>query len=150
MMGMYSSITGGSGVELAESITSTSDGGTIILGYSTSNDGDVSGNHGASDLIMVKLYPFDIKVKDYSKDFEEFYLNYDISKREVFATYNSTTSSIVVFDFFDITGRKIYSKKFQVNPGNNRITFPLNNNGVYFGNLMVNNHLFSKKLIVHN
>jgi hypothetical protein len=46
---------GGSGGEEGHSIQQTSDGGYIVAGLSTSNDGDVSGGHGASDFWVVKL-----------------------------------------------------------------------------------------------
>jgi gliding motility-associated-like protein len=50
---------GGSGFEEALSIQLTTDGGFIVAGYTSSNDGDVSGNHQAlgqfSDFWVVKL-----------------------------------------------------------------------------------------------
>jgi hypothetical protein len=46
---------GGSGDDGANSIQPTSDSGYIVAGYSTSNDGDVSGNHGSYDRWLVKL-----------------------------------------------------------------------------------------------
>ncbi len=46
---------GGSNVDYATSIAQTSEGGYIVAGYSFSNDGDVSGNHGQSDYWVVKL-----------------------------------------------------------------------------------------------
>jgi len=46
---------GGFGLDVANSIQLTADGGVIIAGYSFSNDGDVSGNHGESDYWIVKL-----------------------------------------------------------------------------------------------
>ena len=46
---------GGSGSDKAKSIQQTSDGGYIVAGYSDSNDGDVTGNHGAEDFWVVKL-----------------------------------------------------------------------------------------------
>jgi hypothetical protein len=46
---------GGTGVDVAYSIQQTGDGGYIVAGYSTSNDGDVTGNHGGSDFWVVKL-----------------------------------------------------------------------------------------------
>jgi len=39
------------------SIKETSDGGYIVTGFSYSNDGDVSGNHGDADYWIVKLNP---------------------------------------------------------------------------------------------
>ncbi len=46
---------GGSGVDEAYSIQQTSDGGYIVAGRTSSNDGDVSGNHGGNDAWIVKL-----------------------------------------------------------------------------------------------
>jgi uncharacterized repeat protein (TIGR02543 family) len=46
---------GGSGFDSARSIQQTSDGGYIVAGSSTSNNGDVNGNHGANDFWAVKL-----------------------------------------------------------------------------------------------
>ncbi|MDR2352367.1 MAG: T9SS C-terminal target domain-containing protein [Deltaproteobacteria bacterium] len=48
---------GGSAKDSAESIQITSDGGYIIAGVSSSNDGDVTGNHGDDDYWIVKLDP---------------------------------------------------------------------------------------------
>ena len=46
---------GGSSSESANSIEQTSDGGYIVSGYSNSNDGNVTGNHGSQDSWVVKL-----------------------------------------------------------------------------------------------
>ncbi len=46
---------GGSQAEVAHDILQTSDGGYLIAGSTQSNEGDVSGNHGASDAWIVKL-----------------------------------------------------------------------------------------------
>ncbi len=48
---------GGSDLEEAHSIQQTSDGGFIVVGGSYSNDGDVTGNHGAVDVWIVKIAP---------------------------------------------------------------------------------------------
>ncbi len=46
---------GGSGTEVASSVQQTADGGYIVAGESSSDDGDVSGNHGNYDYWVVKL-----------------------------------------------------------------------------------------------
>ncbi len=47
---------GGSGDEMLYSITQTTDGGYIATGWTSSNDGDVSGNHGGDhDIWVIKL-----------------------------------------------------------------------------------------------
>ncbi len=46
---------GGNGTDISTSIQQTSDGGYIVAGYTFSNNGDVSGNHGSYDYWIVKL-----------------------------------------------------------------------------------------------
>ena len=46
---------GGSSMDVAYSVQQTFDGGYIVAGQSFSTDGDVTGNHGAYDIWIVKL-----------------------------------------------------------------------------------------------
>jgi hypothetical protein len=46
---------GGSASDIATCVSQTSDSGYIVAGASSSNDGDVSGNHGGGDFWVVKL-----------------------------------------------------------------------------------------------
>ncbi len=46
---------GGTAADEAKSVTPTSDGGYIVGGTTSSNDGDVTGNHGGKDCWLVKL-----------------------------------------------------------------------------------------------
>ncbi len=46
---------GGSGNDEAHSIQQTTEGGYIVAGFTESNDGDVTGNHGNTDYWIVKL-----------------------------------------------------------------------------------------------
>src|SRR6266542_835053 len=46
---------GGSNEDYAYSVQQTADGGYIVAGYSSSNDGDVTNNHGSVDYWVVKL-----------------------------------------------------------------------------------------------
>lgn len=46
---------GGHGNDFLSDIQQTADGGYIVGGLSTSNDGDVSGNHGSDNIWLVKL-----------------------------------------------------------------------------------------------
>lgn len=52
---VWQKVLGGSATDVAQSIALTSDGGSIVAGYSHSTNGDVSGNHGISDVWVVKL-----------------------------------------------------------------------------------------------
>lgn len=51
----WQKILGGKGGNIAQSIKETIDGGFIVAGYSCSNGGDVTGNHGSYDAWIVKL-----------------------------------------------------------------------------------------------
>ena len=46
---------GGSGWDEANAIQQTTDGGYVVAGFSSSIDGDVTGNHGSADYWVVKL-----------------------------------------------------------------------------------------------
>lgn len=46
---------GGSGIEVSYDITATADGAFVVVGNTFSSDGDVSRNHGESDIWMIKI-----------------------------------------------------------------------------------------------
>lgn len=46
---------GGTGYDQAQCIVALADGGCVVAGYTNSNDGDVTGNHGDNDYFIVKL-----------------------------------------------------------------------------------------------
>ena len=46
---------GGSATDTTRSLALTQDGGCVLLGITTSNNGDVSGNHGGNDFFVSKL-----------------------------------------------------------------------------------------------
>lgn len=45
---------GGTALDIAYGLVQSADGGFVITGYTESNDGDVSGNHGGADVFVVK------------------------------------------------------------------------------------------------
>jgi hypothetical protein len=51
----WSKLYGGSTSDYFTSLIATKDGGYIASGYTLSNDGDVSGNHGGTDALIVKI-----------------------------------------------------------------------------------------------
>jgi hypothetical protein len=51
----WDSRLGGSNIDEAWEVLQTTDGGYVVTGYSYSNDGDVTGNHGMEDVWVVKL-----------------------------------------------------------------------------------------------
>lgn len=51
----WSKTFGGSSNDVAYYLTQANDGGYGVVGFTTSNDGDVSGNHGGADYWLIKL-----------------------------------------------------------------------------------------------
>ncbi|THU37050.1 T9SS C-terminal target domain-containing protein [Niastella caeni] len=51
----WQKVLGGSGEDRANSIVALADGGCVVAGYTTSTDGEVTGNHGRSDYWIIKL-----------------------------------------------------------------------------------------------
>ena len=47
---------GGSNEDWATDVKQTTDGGYVIAGYTVSNDGDVSNNHGSDDFLDFKSW----------------------------------------------------------------------------------------------
>jgi len=52
---LWQKALGGSNTDVATGIAPTSDGGCVVAGYTTSTDGDVTGNHGFVDFWVVRL-----------------------------------------------------------------------------------------------
>ncbi|GAB6286767.1 MAG: hypothetical protein STSR0009_29700 [Methanoregula sp.] len=52
---LWQKCLGGTGNDYAHSIQQTADGGFIVAGYTNSNNGNVTGNHGSIDYWVVKL-----------------------------------------------------------------------------------------------
>jgi len=52
---LWGKCLGGSSSDIAKCVQSTTDGGYIVVGNSSSTNGDVTGNHGSSDYWVVKL-----------------------------------------------------------------------------------------------
>lgn len=51
----WSKSFGGTGIDYANCIQQTNDGGFIIAGFTMSNDGDITNNHGAGDAWIIKI-----------------------------------------------------------------------------------------------
>ncbi len=52
---LFSKILGGTELDVLKDIRQTRDGGYIVIGTTSSNDGNVIGNHGSEDVWVVKL-----------------------------------------------------------------------------------------------
>jgi hypothetical protein len=57
---------GGTGVDAARTLLPTADGGFLLGGTTSSNDGDVTGNHGYFDIWLIKSAPEGIGINELS------------------------------------------------------------------------------------
>jgi gliding motility-associated-like protein len=70
---------GGSAVDLFSAVVKTADGSFIFSGQSASVNGDISGNHGATDIILFRLKFLETKMIDTSSCGQFFYQGYFIT-----------------------------------------------------------------------
>ncbi|MGZ4035404.1 MAG: T9SS type A sorting domain-containing protein [Bacteroidia bacterium] len=114
---------GGTGVDIGYSIEETTDGGYIVAGYSESNDGDVSGNHGNGDCWIVKISQNSLGI------------NEKPSQNSVFVSQNSDVFNFSglkensTIEIYDISGKLI----LQVVSENSNYNIDMSNDskGVY-------------------
>ncbi|BFO65059.1 lipoprotein [Chryseobacterium sp. KCF3-3] len=99
---------GGTGNENAETIRKTVDGGFIIIGYSSSTNGDVSENHGNIDGWIVKLSPEQLGISE-SQKMNQPNLYPNPAKDFFYADNLPQESNIHITD---MSGRKIFSQKY--------------------------------------
>lgn len=99
---------GGTDDENAISIRKTMDGGYIIIGYSSSNNGDVSGNHGNNDGWIVKLGPEQLGISE-SQQITQPNLYPNPAKDFFYADHLPKETEI---NITDMSGRKIFTQKY--------------------------------------
>ena len=94
---------GGSDEDESYSIYQTDDKGYIVAGFTMSNDGDVSGNHGYFDFWIVKLGPDPAGVSNTSQT-ESFSLYPNPAQNEIFLQSNKGIRSVLMTD---LSGKKV-------------------------------------------
>ncbi|MBK7752683.1 MAG: T9SS type A sorting domain-containing protein [Flavobacteriales bacterium] len=95
---------GGTLGELYTSGQQTSDLGYIAAGYTTSNDGDVSGNHGSSDMWVTKLGPDEVDIAEVNP------LRYSVAPNPVASLLTITCDQqarLTQLTLLDATGRTL-------------------------------------------
>ena len=133
---------GGSSYDLGRSIKQTTDGGYIVAGYSYSNDGDVTGNHGLIDYWIVKLSSF-LGVNSFINNSTLTLFpnpaNDDISVK---LDYFTPSQEITITD---VLGKTIYNQKLE------GLTTTINTSsyekGIYLFNLINGTEIITKKFI---
>ncbi|PCI93602.1 MAG: secretion protein [Flavobacteriales bacterium] len=133
---------GGGAEEWANHIQQTTDGGYIVVGFSDSNDGDVSGNHaGTEDFWVVKLFAT-VGLKEYNLSNISLYPNpttenITIDLGEIKQNVKATLTNSL--------GQVILSKNYtSTNIINLDIDAP---SGIYFLHLEIDGEVITKKII---
>lgn len=94
---------GGSEYEEAFSLIKTTDGGFVVAGFTYSNDGDVSGNHGDSDFWILKLSGENLATTDFQKNGIIVYPNPVTDVLQI----QGVTEPITAIKIIDLTGKTI-------------------------------------------
>jgi hypothetical protein len=138
---------GGSIDEDARSVIPTMDGGIIVCGTTTSNDLDVSGNHGGSDLWVVKFYSIVGINSQMPEDGFSFFPNPCKNKLTVKTKFNDEKIAI---NIIDINGKTIQS--LSALSANKQVVFNFDlDNGVYLLKIKDQNNIeVNSKLIIAN
>lgn len=92
---IWSKTYGGSDDESASRITKTNDGGYLLSGYTTSNDGDVSGNEGFQDYWILKVDAAGNKRWDQNFGFS--------GSDQAYKAFQTTDGGYFITGFFDVS-----------------------------------------------
>lgn len=92
---IWSKTYGGSNDENAARITKTNDGGYLLSGYTSSNDGDVSGNNGFQDYWILKIDASGNKLWDKNFGFS--------GSDQAFKAFQTSDGGYFITGFFDVS-----------------------------------------------
>ncbi|RYD52727.1 MAG: T9SS type A sorting domain-containing protein [Sphingobacteriales bacterium] len=136
---------GGTSYDVATSIQQTSDGGYVVAGQTTSNDGDITGNRGSYDYWVVKLEGNPVAVS-----------NVDLAKGVLIYPNPATDQVYIQCDkaigkvqITDLSGKEIYQTS--VSGGSITISTETLANGLYMLHLnTVDGRTVNQKLVVQH
>jgi hypothetical protein len=135
---------GGSGHDEGYDAVETSDNNFVVTGFTESNDGDLTFNHGGKDLWLVKLES-PVAVKNVTLPTVE--INAMNENGSLLITINSTINDRLKLNLYDIVGRLVTSKELECKIG--KTEFRMDNNiakGLYILKTNFKNGQISKKI----
>jgi hypothetical protein len=139
---------GGSDYDVATSIINLGNHHFLVAGYSSSNDGDVSGHHPSScgslpDYWIVKFNDISEQNEMDTIDNEHFAIFPNPTDRFLYVNITEEISTLV-FEVFDIMGQRMYSKHSTTSLFIDLYNYP---NGIYLLKVSGKNFTFTKKII---
>jgi hypothetical protein len=133
---------GGSHDDQASTIKETNDGGFIVIGNTYSNDGDVTGNHGAADYWAVKLAPPPLEIKTKSMIFSDFSIYPNPANRNF--TVNVPTKTKYI-ELLNSIGQVIEKR---IGCHEEKVKFELKDYGFYFVRIVTDKKTITKKVVI--
>lgn len=131
---------GGADFENASSVKQTLDGGYVLAGFTDSNNGNVSGNHGFRDFWVVKLASDALSDNSFNNDNFTVYPN---PTNHFLNIKNNSNQIIESVSIVNVLGKiiLIQNKNFEI------IDVSKLQNGMYFIQTTVNRKIYQKKFI---
>jgi hypothetical protein len=112
---LWSKLFGGTGDDEFEILQQTTDNGYIVSGYTSSNDGDVSGNHGSYDFWVLKLASNASSV-EYTNLYDPIIIYPNPSEYYIKMSYeNLQTDHRVIYSIIDFVGNIILTGTTELN-----------------------------------
>jgi len=140
---------GGSANDSGTAIELDNDGGYTMAGWSDSNDGDVTGNHGGRDCWVVKLDPENVGIPELT-DAASFSLFPNPSADAVNITFNLASAAVVKLQVYDAQGllvKTVVDEK--ASPGERTLHYSTEHlpAGTYELRLVSGNSTITKRLV---
>ena len=124
---------GGYSSDVSTSVKQTTDGGYIVTGFATSNDGDVLGNHslnGYSDIWVVKLSST-TGIKEISYPLSDISISPNIISYSTLISFSIYQKSDIEIRVHDVAGRLVKSIFHStLEPGHHSLTWEMNDNTI--------------------
>src|SRR5262249_44877642 len=135
---------GGTDLDVANCIRNTADGGYIVTGFSRSNDGNVTGNHGSDDVWNVKLGP-DITGVGEEKTFSSLSIFPDPMADELSISSHLLTGKTEI-NIYNVVGEKVFSQKLTAKSQQQTMDVSSLARGIYFVKVFQGEKIFTKKV----
>jgi hypothetical protein len=140
---LWQKAIGGSDYDEFSSSYKTTDGGYVFAGYTNSNNGDVFGNHGSTDFLVVKFRADNLSTDSFSNNNTiSLFLNPVKESLTVKLDFYTPSQEIIITD---VLGKIIHTQK--VDGLTTTITTIKLEKGIYFLGLKNENQIVSQKFI---
>ncbi len=144
---------GGTHSERTNSIQQTADGGYIFAGYTWSNDGDVSGNHGDRDFWILKLSS-GIGIEEIRNPVYDLQIKPNPFSHSTIISFSLSRVENISINIYELTGRLV-TKLFdgKLNSGIHELKWNLKEevnvtDGIYFVCIFGDRYLSSSRIVV--